>query len=344
MNRALSFLFIGGTGTISSACVREAVRQGASVTVLNRGRNERARSLPEGVESLVADIRDAGSVRAAIGNRRFTAVVNFLSYSVEDAEVAVELFRGRTEQYVFISSASTYNKPIAQVPIVESTLRANRFLSYARDKIAIEEYLLRAYLDSGFPVTIVRPSHTYDEANPPLAGGWTVFDRIERGADTVVHGDGTSLWTLTHAADLAVGLVGLLGNQRAIGESFHITSDDVYTWDQIYTLVGDALGVPARLVHVPSEFFPLAAPDWGWSELMVGDLGHSAIFDNTKIRRFVPSYAPQHTFVREVRNLVEWRQEHPLEAAGDPSVESVLDRLVAGYHESRAIFARELVS
>jgi nucleoside-diphosphate-sugar epimerase len=334
----LKVLFIGGTGTISASSVRRSAAQGMQVFVLNRGRNTKGRGLPGSVTTLIGDITDPGSVAAALGDLRFDAVVDFLCYSADDAARAVKLFSGRTQQYVYISTASMYHKPILQVPIVESNLRQNAFLRYAREKIAAEEAFMRAHVEDGFPATIVRPSHTYDEASPPLAGGWTIFDRIERGAEIVVHGDGTSLWTLTHAADLAQGLVGLLGNQRAVGEAFHITSDDVYTWDQIYALVGDALGVKAKLVHVPSEFFPVAAPDWGWSELFVGDLGHSAIFDNSKIRRYVPGFSPDRTFIRTVVEMARWRVENPEAAVGDPVVEGVIDRMAMGYHGSRRVF------
>lgn len=334
----LKVLFIGGTGTISASSVRLAVAQGMEVFVLNRGRNVRGRPLPDSVKWLTADITDRNSVVTALGDLRFDAVVNFLGYSAEDATEAVSVFRDKTSHYIHISTASLYHKPILQIPIVESNLRQNSFLHYARKKIDAENVLMQAHVDEGFPATIVRPSHTYDEASPPLAGGWTVFDRIERGAEVVVHGDGTSLWTLTHAADLAQGLVGLLGNQRAVGEAFHITSDDVYTWDQIYTLVGDALGVPVNLVHVPSEFFPLAAPDWAWSELFVGDLGHSALFDNSKIRRYVPGFAPNRTFTRTVIEMAQWRRIHPAESAGDQTVESIIERMTYGYYQSKKIF------
>lgn len=335
---ALKVLYIGGTGTISASSVRLSAEQGMNVYVLNRSYNSCHRSLPDSVTSLSGDITDRASVERAVGDLHFDAVVNFLSFNADDAAQAIELFRSRTNHYIHISTAALYSKPILQVPIVESTLRKNGFLQYARDKIAAEDVVLRAYLDDGFPATIVRPSHTYDEASPPLAGGWTIFDRIERGQEVVVHGDGTSLWTLTHAADLAKGLVGLIGNQRAVGEAFHITADDVYTWDQIYKLVGDAVGVETHLVHVPSEFFPMAASDWFWSELVVGDLAHSALFDNSKIRRYVPGFAPDRTFIRSVVDMAAWRREHPEEAMAEPSVNLIIDRLAKGYHASRDIF------
>jgi nucleoside-diphosphate-sugar epimerase len=336
----LKVLYIGGTGTISASCVRRSVAAGMSVYVLNRGLNVKRRSLPESVTWLQADINDAASVRAAIGEHEFGAVANFLSYNAEDAAAAVDIFSGRTRQYLHISTASLYRKPVLQWPIVESNLRQNPFVSYSRDKIAAEDELLRACVTSGFPATIVRPSHTYDEASPPLPGDWTVIDRIARGAEIIVPGDGTSLWTLTHADDFAQGLVGLLGNPRAIGEVFHITSDDVYTWDQIYSIVGAALGAEPRLLHIPADDIAACAPDWFWSELILGDLSHSAVFDNSKIRRYVPDFAPSRTFHAAATDMVRWRAEHSDECLPSPGVDAVLDRLVGGHHSAREIFSR----
>ena len=332
-------LYVGGTGTISASCVRLSVETGMQVTVLNRGRNSAGRELPDDVTWVSADVEDPASLEAAIGDAEYDSVVNFLSYDAEDARRFVDLFAGRTRQYVHISSASVYGKPVLQTPIVESTPTHNRFLEYARAKLRAEHALEEAYATRDFPVTIVRPSHTYDDANPPLPGGWTVLARIAAGREIPVHGDGTSLWTLTHAEDFAVGLVGLLDNPRAIGETFHITGSDVYTWDQIYTIIGEAVGVPAQLVHVPSELFPVVAPDWFWSELLIGDLAHSAVFDNAKIHRFVPSYAPRLTFHRAASRMVQWQRAHPAETALDPGTDAVLDRLVDAYHAGRAVFA-----
>lgn len=334
----LRVLYIGGTGTISTSCVKLSVECGMKVFGLNRGHNSRARALPEGVTWLTADITDDASVRAALAGREFDVVVNFLSYDADDARRFVSLFEGLTKHYVHISSASVYGKPVLQTPIVESTPVHNRFVEYARAKIRAEETLNQAYRDKGFPVTIVRPSHTYDDANPPLPGGWTVVARIARGAEVPVHGDGTSLWTLTHAEDFAVGLVGLLGNPRAAGETFHITSDDVYTWDQIYTIVADALCAEVKLVHVASEMFPVVAPDWFWSDEMVGDIGHSAVFDNSKIRKYVPSFAPRLTFHRAARRMMAWRDDHPAQAQPDELTDAILERIVQGYHMSRDAF------
>ncbi|RIX30766.1 NAD-dependent epimerase/dehydratase family protein [Amnibacterium setariae] len=336
---ALTVLYIGGTGTISASCVRLSVESGMRVAVLNRGNNTKQRDLPDDVEWITADVTDEAALAAALEGRSFDAIVNFLSYDRDDAERAVRVLGPLTRQYVYISSASVYGKPVLQTPVTESTPTHNRFLAYARAKLRAERVLQDAYAEHGFPMTIVRPSHTYDDANPPLPGDWTVVDRIANGDEIPVHGDGTSLWTLTHAEDFAVGLVGLLGNPRAIGEVFHITGDDVWTWDQIYTTIAEALGVPAKLVHVPSELYPVVAPDWFWSELLVGDLAHSAVFDNTKIKRFVPAFGQRLTFHRAVRRMLAWRAEHPELTGRDATTDAVLERIVAAYHAGRAAFA-----
>lgn len=335
----LSVLYIGGTGTISASCVRLSVETGMTVSVLNRGRNSAGRDLPESVIGITGDVTDDESLLAALGEQRFDVVVNFLSFDAEDAERMVRLFTGRTKHYVHISTASLYGKPVLMTPIDESTQLHNRFTEYSRKKLDAEHVLNRAYAEQAFPVTIVRPSHTYDDANPPLPGGWTVFERIARGDEMVVHGDGTSLWTLTHAEDFAQGLVGLLGNPRAIGEAFHITGDETYTWDQIYTLIADALEVEARLVHIPSEMISVAAPDWFWSELLTGDLTHSAVFDNSKLRRFVPGFNPRLTFHRAVLRMVQWRQANPETTQADAATDAIFDRLVEGYHKASEVYA-----
>ncbi len=335
----LKILYVGGTGTISAACVRASAAAGAQVSVLNRGRSAELRPLPGDVAVWHGDIGDPESVRRALDGQDFDVVVDFLCFDADGARQAIELFRGRTNQYVLISSASIYHKPVRRVPIVESTPRHNPFSSYARAKIGAEEVLNTAYDQGGFPAIIVRPSHTYADAHPPLPGDWTVVDRIISGAEIVVPGDGTSLWTLTHSDDFAQGLVGLLGNPLVLGETFHITSDEVYTWNQIYETIAAAAGVPARLVHVPSEFLPLAAPDWFWSELIIGDLQHSVILDNTKIRRYVPGFAPAITFPAAVPRMLRWREGHRSATQPDPQTAEVLERLVRGYHQAAGVFA-----
>ena len=335
----LNVLFLGGTGTISASCVGQAIASGMRVSVVNRGRNSAGRELPQGVESLVADVTDESDLAQALGSRVFDAVVNFLSYDAPDAGRMAAFFGDRTRQYVHISSGSIYAKPVQQLPISESTPTGpSAHLPYATAKWRAEGALLAAHRETGFPLTIVRPSHTYDDANPPLPGGWTAVDRIARGAEIPVHGDGTSLWTLTHAEDFARGLVGLLGNPRAIGEVFNITGADVYTWDQIYTIVAGTLGVKPNLVHVASEMYPLVAPDWFWSGEMLDDIGHSAVFDVRKIRTFVPSFQGRLTFHRAAQRMVEWRRQHPESTRPDPATDQVLDRIVEGYHAARRVF------
>ncbi len=335
----LRVLYLGGTGTISASCVRLSAATGMRVTVVNRGRDGSGRALPDGVETLVADVTDHAALAAAVSERGFDSVVNFLSYDADDAERMAAFFGPRTRQYVHISSGSIYAKPVWQTPISESTPTApNPHLAYATAKWRAERALQEAHVSRGLPLTVVRPSHTYDDASPPLPGGWTAVDRIARREEIPVHGDGTSLWTLTHAEDFAQGLVGLLGNPRAVGHTFNITSADVYTWDQIYTIVARALGVEPRLVHVASEMYPLVAPEWFWSGEMVGDIGHSAVFDTTKIQDFVPGFAPRLTFHRAVHRMVDWRRGHPETTGPDAETDAVLGRIVEAYHTARDVF------
>ena len=323
---ALRILFIGGTGIISSGCAPRVLAAGHDLTVLNRGSTS-IRPTPQAVEVLRADIRDSASVRAAIGTREFDVVVNFVAYTADHVQSDVDLFAGRTGQYVFISSASAYQKPPRRVPVTESTPLHNPFWQYSRDKIACEQTLLRAYHDTDFPVTIVRPSHTYDRTSAPIHGGWTQIDRMRRGLAVIVHGDGTSLWTLTHHVDFAKGFVGLLANTRAIGESYTITSDDVLTWDQIFTLLGMAAGVQPRIVHVTSDLIASVDPDWGAG--LLGDKAHSMIFDNTKIKTAVPDFVATIPFDQGAREIIAWHDEDAARQKVDDRVNATIDRLLS---------------
>jgi nucleoside-diphosphate-sugar epimerase len=334
----LRVLYVGGTGTISWSCVKASVERGHEVFVLNRGKSL-LRELPREAKLLQGDAQDGRSLAEATAGHRFDAVVNFVSFTPEHARDAAAAFRGRVGQYVHISTAALYQKPPRRVPYLESTPRHSPGSPYAYRKIAAENVLLEAYESEGFPVTIVRPSHTYDDVHPPLPGDWTIVERIERGAEIVVPGDGTSLWTLTHAEDFAIGLLGLLGNPFAVGEAFHITSDFVYNWNQIYEMFASAMGREAKLVHVPSELLSLAAPDWFWSELIAGDLQYSAIFDNSKICAFVPEYRPTINFSEGVRRMLRQRALRPEIAVSNRSVDAVVDRLASGYHQAATVFA-----
>jgi nucleoside-diphosphate-sugar epimerase len=322
---ALRILFIGGTGILSSACGERVVAAGHSLTLLNRGRAT-IRPAASGAELLRADIRDPEVVRAAIGEREFDVVVNFIAFTPDHVLSDVDMFAGRVGQYVFISSASAYQKPPRRVPVTESTPLHNPFWPYSQAKIACEEALIGAYRDKDFPVTIVRPSHTYDQTSIPIHGGWTQIDRMRRGLEVVVHGDGTSLWTLTHHVDFAKGFVGLLGNTRTIGEAYTITGDDVLTWNQIYTMLGTAAGAQPRLVHVTSTRIAAVDPEWG--ESLVGDKAHSMVFDNTKLRTIVPDYVATIPFEQGAREIVAWHDADPARRTVDERVNATTERLL----------------
>jgi len=325
---AQQILFIGGSGVISSACSRLAVQRGIELTVLNRGTST-ARPLPEQATVLHADIRDPAATKDALGGREFDAVVDWVAFTPEHVQADLDLFRGRTGQYVFISSASAYQTPPARMPVVESTPLRNPFWQYSRDKIACEDLLVAAYRDEGFPATIVRPSHTYDKTLVPFDGGWTVLARMRRGAEIVVHGDGTALWTLTHHEDFARGFVPLLGHPRAVGDVFHITSDDVLTWNQIAHTLAAAAGVEARIVHVPSD--AIAAADAEWGAGLLGDKAHSMVFDNAKLRSIVPGFVATIPFEQGAREIVAWHDGDPARKQVDTALDAVMDQLVEGH-------------
>ena len=322
---ALTVLFIGGSGTISSASTRLAVERGIDLHVLNRGAST-TRPLPDGVTVHRADVRDPGSMREALAGLEFDAVVDWVAFTPDHVRADIELFTGRTGQYVFISSASAYQTPPARVPVVESTPLRNPYWQYSRDKIACEDVLVEAYREQAFPMTIVRPSHTYDKTLIPLDGGWTAVQRMRDGKEVVVHGDGTSLWTLTHHADFAKGFVPLLGHPRTIGDAFHITSDDAPTWDQITRALASAAGVEARIVHVPSDVIATADPAWGAG--LLGDKAHSMIFDNSKLRTVVPDFRATIPFEQGAREIIDWYDGDPARRQVDPRLDTLMDDLV----------------
>ena len=322
-------LFIGGTGIISSACAQLALERGHELYLLNRGQTTK-RPAPAEAKVLRGDIRDRASARAALADHTFDAVVNWIAFTTDHVEIDLDLFRGRTGQYVFISSASVYQTPPASVPVVESTPLDNPVWQYSRNKIACEERLLRAYREEKFPMTVVRPSHTYDKTLNPIHGGYTMIDRMRKGQPVIVHGDGTSLWTMTHHRDFAKGFSGLLGHNRAIGDTFHITSDEVLTWNQIYLLMARAAGVESpQLVHVPSEL--IAAYDKDWGDGLLGDKAHSMIFDNTKIKRLVPDYVAAIPFAQGVKEIAAWFDADPANRVVDEQLNQTIDRILAAY-------------
>ena len=325
---SLKVLFIGGSGIISSASSRLAVERGIDLYVLNRGATQ-LRPLPPEATVLHADVHDPASVRAALGDLEFDAVVDWVAFTPEHVRSDIELFRGRTGQYVFISSASAYQTPPSRVPVTESTPLRNPYWQYSRDKIACESVLTEAYREENFPATIVRPSHTYDQTSIPFDGKWTALARMRAGKEVVVHGDGTSLWTLTHHADFARGFVPLLAHPRTVGDVFHITSDDVLTWDQIAHSLAAALGVTPRIVHVPSDAIAAADPEWGSG--LIGDKAHSMVFDNSKLRTVVPDFCATIPFEQGAREIVGWYDEDPARQQIDERLDALMDKLVATY-------------
>lgn len=337
----MKVLFIGGTGIISASSAALAAARGAQVTLLTRGSHPEL--VPAGAELLKADISDEQETERLLSGRTFDAVADFTVLTPEQAMRDLSLFNGKTGQFLFISSASAYQKPPVRYPITESTPLRNPFWRYSQNKIACEELFTAAYRSKGFPVTIIRPSHTYCERSIPLAvhgkkGGWQVLSRIRSGKPVIVHGDGLTLWTFTHADDFAKGFCGLLGNPHAIGEAVHITSDEAITWNDFMEAIGSALGAKPNLVHIPSDF--LAAFDPELLGKLLGDKAYCAVFDNSKIKRLVPGFQAEIRFADGVRSSVEYYLSHPELQVPDPEFDTWCDRVIsahfAGIREAQA--------
>jgi nucleoside-diphosphate-sugar epimerase len=324
----MRLLFLGGTGNISTACVERAAEAGHEVTVLNRGRSHsRVRCA---VNVVTGDRDDGVFLRRVAEATRFDAVVDFIAFRPEQVETAIGAFDGRVGQYVFISSTSAYEKPVVRHVITEETPLRNPFWEYARQKIACEERLGRARRESAFPVTVVRPSYTYGETWIPSGFGgqdYTLVARLRAGRPIVCHGDGTSLWVMTAASDFAVGLVGLLGQEAALGEAFHITSDEVLTWQAIYRTIAEAAGAALEMVHVPSALIAALYPERGGS--LLGDKAWSVVFDNTKIRRLVPAYHPRVSFAEGMKQSVAWFDGDPARRVVNAEMDRRIDRVIA---------------
>ena len=323
---------IGGTGTISSAITRQLAASGHDLWLLNRG--HRKDEVPTGVRQIIADIDDTDEVLRQIGDAQFDAVCEFIGFLPSQVERDIRLFKGRTRQYVYISSASAYNKPAANHVITEGTTLANPYWEYSRNKIACEELLLKVYREEGFPVTIVRPSHTYCERAVPvsvhgLKGSWQVLKRMLDGKPVIVHGDGSSLWTLTWNEDFARGFIGLLGNPKAIGEAFQIMSDEQLTWNQIYECVARALHVTPRLYHVSSDFLAATSPKaWDFTGNLLGDKAVTVVFDCSKLKRVVPGFQAVTRFDEGVRRCVDHILAHPELQVEDPDFDAWCDRVI----------------
>ena len=328
----MKILIIGGTGTISSAITRLLAASGHDLWLLNRG--TRKDEVPTNVKQVIVDIDNEDEVLRQLGDEQFDSVCEFIGFVPEQVERDIRLFRGRTRQYVYISSASAYAKPARNHVITEGTALANPYWQYSRNKITCEELLMREYREQGFPVTIVRPSHTYCERGVPLSvhgpkGSWPVLKRMMEGKPVLVHGDGSSLWTLTWNEDFARGFVGLLGNPKAIGEAFQIMSDEQLTWNQVYECTAQALGVPLRLYHVSSDFLAAVAPDdYDFTGNLLGDKAVTVVFDCTKLKRAVPGFQATTRFDEGVRRCIAYLLAHPELQVEDPEFDAWCDKII----------------
>ena len=330
----MKLLFIGGTGVISSACSELALERGHELYLLNRSVSTK-HPAPKGAKILQADIHaDSACLSALLAGHRFDAVVDFIAFTTQDIARDISLFRDKTDQFVFISSASAYQKPVQNYLITEETPLENPFWEYSRNKIACEELLMKAHREEGFPATIIRPSHTYGPSQIPLcvAGWihpWTGIDRMKRGRQVIVSGDGTSLWVLTWNTDFARGLVGLLGNPKAIGEAFHITSDQALSWNQIYLELYQALGQTPNMVHIPADL--IAMYDEEAIGSLIGDKSNTVVFDNSKIKRFVPDFNCEVNWAEGLRRSLAWFEAHPEFQTIDHEENAKWDRVIEAY-------------
>jgi nucleoside-diphosphate-sugar epimerase len=323
----MKILFIGGTGIISSASARLCLDKGYDLYLFNRGKS--FRPVPEGAHVISGDYFNRTETNAILRDNKFDVVVDWVAFEKEHVEFDIQQFRGKTEQYVFISSASAYETPPSKLPVTEKTPLDNPFWEYSRNKIACEQHLTNAWKSEQFPVTIVRPSHTYDHTILPFRGGYTFIDRLKKGKKIIVHGDGTSIWTMTHTNDFAKGFVGLLGNPKSIGEAFHITSDELLTWNQMANMIGEAAGLKPDILHVPSEIIARFDAELGYS--LLGDKSHSMIFDNSKIKKYVPAFKATIPFTEGVKQAVEWFDNNPDKQIIDTHLDRIFDSISSKY-------------
>ena len=322
-------LFIGGTGNISASVSRLCVERGIELHLLNRGHRDVA--IP-GAHVIRVDITNLAEMRSSLEGLRWDAVVDWIAFSEDDIERDISLFRGATKQFVFISTASAYRKPPPQPVITEDSPLENPWWEYSRKKIACEQRLRRAYREEGFPATIVRPSHTYDTVIPVPIGGWTeytIIERLKTGRKIIIHDRGASLWTMTHADDFAKGLVGLLGLEAAIGEDFHITSDEVLTWNQIYGAIAEAAGCVANVAYIPTSAIVECEPSL--TGTLKGDKALETIFDNSKIRRFVPGFAATIPFREGIARTLAWFEADPKRQVVNFATHEKMDRIISFY-------------
>ncbi len=336
----MNALFIGGTGTISTAISKQLIDLGHNLTVINRG--NRNQEIP-GAEYLTLDINSEESVDKALKGRWFDVVADFIAFVPEQLQRDFRLFGDRCRQFIFISSASAYQKPLSDYRVSEGTPLSNPHWEYSRNKIACEDYLMDLYRNEGFPITIVRPSHTYNERSIPLGvhgsnGSWQVAKRILEDRPVIIHGDGTSLWTMTHNEDFARGFIGLMGNLHAIGEAVQITSDESLTWNQIYQAIAEVLGKPLKAVHVASEFLAECS-DYDFTGGLIGDKANTVVFDNSKLKRLVPGYTAKIRFDQGVKRTIEHILAHPELQKKDTEFDEWCDRVIEALEDAKSALA-----
>ena len=332
-------LFIGGTGTISSAISKLAIEKGIELYLLNRG--NRTDRVPEGAKVLIADINDEQAVTELIKDIKFDVVADFIAFNTSQIQRDIRLFSKKTKQFIFISSASAYQKPLSHYKITESTPLSNPYWQYSRDKIACEEMLMTEYRKNNFPITIVRPSHTYSESSIPLAihgkkGPWQVIDRMIKGKSVIIHGDGSSLWTITHNSDFAKAFVGIMGNSAALGEAVHITSEEAITWNKIYDCIGDALEVEVKKFHVATDFLLKCKPDFEGA--LIGDKANTVVFDNSKIKRLVPDYVATTRFDEGIKLSLKYILSHPELQVKDEEFDQFCENVIMAQKEAVSFF------
>lgn len=332
-------LFIGGTGTISTSISKLAVEKGWELYLLNRG--TKTSSAPKGAKVLTADINNELLVSELIKDMKFDVVVDFVAFETPQIQRDIRLFSKKTKQFIFISSASAYQKPLSYYKITESTPLVNPYWQYSRDKIACEETLMEEYRKENFPVTIIRPSHTYSDRSIPLAvqgknGAWQVIDRIMKGKPVIIQGDGSSLWTITHSSDFAKAFLGIMGNSAAIGEAIHITSEEAITWNKIYDCIGEALNIAVKKVHMSSDFLVKCQADFEGG--LIGDKANSVVFDNSKIKRLVPDYVATVRFDQGIKHSIEYILSHPELQIADVEFDNFCEKIIKAEQEAVVYF------
>jgi nucleoside-diphosphate-sugar epimerase len=327
----MKILFIGGTGVISSECSKLCIKKGMELFLLNRGISKR--NVPSEAKIIAGDIRNVEAIKNTLKNYSFDVVVDWIAFTEDHVKADHEIFNGKTGQYIFISSASVYQKPIPTLPITEETPIDNKFWAYSRAKIECENYLMKAYREENFPVTICRPSHTYDKTKNPLRVDYLPFYRMKNGKPIILHDDGNSLWTLTHSKDFAKGFVGLLGKNEAIGEVYQITSDETLTWNQIARLLADKAGYELKVAYIPSEFIKKYDDEWG--DGLLGDKAYSVKFDNSKIKKLVPEFQCTIPFSKGAEEIADWYVNRKENQVVDEKLDAKMDEIINKYGKQK---------